>query len=100
MHHDLQMSTRGEKTSVGTGRKYAKLQKVQHRAFEDKPILSYKEHRKKHENHFISAALFSTPLRYNSTPLSHQIPFVHLFVGWLFTGMAAFISTVQIKVLQ
>lgn len=60
---DLQMSTCGKKTRVGTERKSPTLQKMQNRAFEDEPILNYKEHCKKHENHFISAVLFSTPLR-------------------------------------
>lgn len=61
-HHDLQMPTYGKKTSGGTKTKSSKLQKS-NRAFEDEPILNYKEHCKKHENHFISAVLFSTPLR-------------------------------------
>lgn len=62
-HHDLQMPTCGKKISVGTERKSSKLQKMQNRAFEDEPVLNYKEHCKKHENHFISVVLFSTPLR-------------------------------------
>lgn len=56
------MPTCGKKINVGTESKFSKLQRM-YKAFEDEPILNYKEHCKKHENHFISEVLFSATLR-------------------------------------
>lgn len=66
MHHRPPDAYTYSENQCGNRKKVLELQKLQHGAFENKPNLNYKEHCKKHENHCISAVLFSTPLRYKT----------------------------------